>query len=379
MQLLPSIESRTKTPLHSETESFVLDLSFGETQTGYDKVNLLGSCLNEDAIFSLILSLQHLRYLDLRGNNLNASFGWTLIKSMKKKYILMDYCNGVDLKSIRENKTKSLNLSNFSNHAGLFGIEVVGAIFLAHFLRQNWSLEFLCFRRNDVQKEGAKVLAQSIISNTKCRISMVNTMGSKLQRDPEKGVNFCKLRKMMQKKINLQNCLLHSEDLIFLEEWLLRFDCVEELDLSENSFGDDALQKLSRFICHTRTCKELKLSGVALNRHHLAFFVNAVKGNSSLKVLKLQLEAAILGSPKPENVVVMEAWVECLAQHPTLEQFGELPIDLTALKNNTITSVNSARLLNRSSHVADGVLFLALIAYLCPTSLHAFQFGTVDK
>ena len=94
---------------------------------------------------------------DIRGNNLDAAFGWRLIKAMKRKYLQLDFCNGVDLRGIRENKTRRLILSDFKNHGGMYGMEVVGAIFLAHFLRFNESVVELSFRRNDVQKDGAKV------------------------------------------------------------------------------------------------------------------------------------------------------------------------------------------------------------------------------
>ena len=63
-----------------------LDLSFGDTPMEFQKVNLLGSRLQQAAIYSLILSLNTITYLDIRGNGLDSSFGWRLVKAMKKRY-----------------------------------------------------------------------------------------------------------------------------------------------------------------------------------------------------------------------------------------------------------------------------------------------------
>ena len=84
------------------------------------------------------------------------------------RYLHLDFCNGVDTKEIRENKVEKLRLSGMNFDAGngiYYGMEVVGAIFLAHFLRINTSLTTLDFRRHDVQKDGAKALAQAIIGH----------------------------------------------------------------------------------------------------------------------------------------------------------------------------------------------------------------------
>ena len=89
--------------------------------------------------------------------------GWKLVKAMKRRYLQLEYCNGVHTRALRDNVLSVLNLSTFNGHQGIFGIEVVGAIFLAHFLRLNSSVTDLCFRRNDVQKDGAKALAQSLL------------------------------------------------------------------------------------------------------------------------------------------------------------------------------------------------------------------------
>lgn len=112
-----------------------LDLSFGDTPMEFQKVNFLGSRLQQAAIYSLVLSVNQITYLDVRGNNLDAAFGWRLIKSMKKKYLQLEYCNGIDLRGMKANEQKTLDLCSITGHNGIWGIEVVGAIFLAHFLR----------------------------------------------------------------------------------------------------------------------------------------------------------------------------------------------------------------------------------------------------
>merc|ERR1719261_597903 len=104
-----------------------LDLSFGYTPMQFEKINLIGSGLSEQAISSLVLSVANITYLDLRGNNLNAAFGWRLVKAMKRRYLQLEYCNGVHTRALRENAVEELNLASFSGHLGMYGIEVVGA------------------------------------------------------------------------------------------------------------------------------------------------------------------------------------------------------------------------------------------------------------
>ena len=95
--------------------------------------------------------------------------------------------------------------------------QVVGAIFLAHFLRINSSLETLSFRRNQVQKDGAKALAQSMIGNAKCAIKSVNSMG--ISKKLRTGIDFRKFRTNNVPDVNCAKCQLDDDDVVFLEEW----------------------------------------------------------------------------------------------------------------------------------------------------------------
>lgn len=291
-----------------------LDLSFGETPMEFQKVNLLGSRLQQAAIYSLVLSLNTISYLDVRGNNLDAAFGWRLIKAMKKKYLQLEFCNGIDVKAIRENKITKLNLSSFENHLGIYGIEVVGAIFLAHFIRLNSSIKAISFRRNEVEKDGAKALAQSMIGNTKCAIAHVNMMGKSKKR--RTGIDFTKFRVNGVQEVPLSKCGLDDDDVVFLEEWLLRYDCTTDVNLSWNNFFGEGVRKLHRYVLNTKTLKRLNLRGVPLDLEGVSLMAKALAQNTTLDHCVFSCRACF-GIQKDKQVV-MHSLAVAIAKHPTL-------------------------------------------------------------
>ena len=183
--------------------------------------------------------------------------------------------------AIRENKIRRLNLASFENHSGLYGIEVVGAIFLAHFLRLNSSLRQFSFRRNMVQKDGAKALAQSMIGNTKCEIAGVNMM--RVNAKQRTGIDFTKFRTNEVKEAPLGNCSLDDDDIVFLEEWLLRHDCVTNLDLSRNFFWLEGVRKLHRYIINTKALKILNLDSIPIDLEGVSLLAKALSQNTTLE------------------------------------------------------------------------------------------------
>jgi hypothetical protein len=217
----------------------------------FQKVNLIGSMMNEHAVFSLVTQTDDVTYLDLRGNGLDSAFGWKLIKALKKQYLKLDFVNGVDTKAIRNNAITDLNLTGFLSHNGLFGIEPVGAIFLAHFLRTNTSLLSIQFQRNQVGKDGAKAIAQSLIGNTHSQVNEVNQMKPIKKR----GVHFAKFKTGDVKEIRMANFNLVDEDAVFLEEYLSRHDCTEELMLAGNFFFGEGIRKFGRYLGVTKVLK----------------------------------------------------------------------------------------------------------------------------
>lgn len=282
-----------------------LDLSFGDTPMQFERINLLGSELSEHAISSLVLSVPNITYLDLRGNRLSAQFGWKLVKSMKKKYLNLDFCNGIHLRDLKSNRMDTLNLAGFSQHHGMYGIEVVGAIFLAHFLRLNNSLRHFNFKRNDVEKDGAKALAQSLLGNPHCALVTVNTMGPS-KNGAKPGIDFQLFRAGNIRVVNLPKRLLDDDDFVFLEEWLRRYDCVEELDISGNLLSRDGVRKLARYVKDTATLRKLNAAGLPVDLDGTQLLSQATVQNQTLQRVALPL------GPCDDNV----------ERHQMLQQFG---------------------------------------------------------
>ncbi|CEM05616.1 unnamed protein product [Vitrella brassicaformis CCMP3155] len=298
-----------------KADSCALNLSFGGDSGTFDKLHLMGSRLDANIIFSLVISSPNLMELDLRGNQLSPGFGWELMKALGRRYVLLTKVNGVHVRPLKDNTATSLNLSNWRGHSGLYGIEVVGAIILSHFLRFNESLKQIVFRRNDVQKEGAKAIAQSLIGNASSPLESVNTMK----------IDFRRFRSGHANSLNLANRLLVDEDIIFLEEWLLRFDCVKELDLSNSSFGHEGIKKIARYVLHSGAIESLTLDNIPVDLQGLAMLTKGVRGNRSLRRLSFPIACAAIGHPTWDKVQGLNALAEALLLHPKLEAWGSLP------------------------------------------------------
>ncbi|CAD7927849.1 unnamed protein product [Amoebophrya sp. A120] len=347
-----------------------LDLSFGDTPMEFQRVNLLGSRLQQAAIYSLVLSLNTVTYLDLRGNNLDATFGWRLIKAMKKRYLQLEYCNGVNTRAIRDNQVQHLNLAGFDGHSGLYGIEVVGAIFLAHFLRLNSSLKSLNFRRNQVEKDGAKALAQSMIGNASCQITSVNGLG--IRKRERTGVDLRKFRKNEVPEVNLENAGLDDDDVVFLEEWLLRHDCTVDLNLSRNNFWGEGVRKLHRYILNSKTLVNLRLDGVPLDLEGVSLMAKALSQNVVLEQVSFSTRAC-LGIQK-EKQVVMHSLAVALAKHPKIATFGKSPLKISAIKDDRMAELNVDRIF-ASPVKSEIALYFWLLAVICPASKTDFKYG----
>eukprot|EP00929_Paragymnodinium_shiwhaense_P119158 TRINITY_DN91032_c0_g1_i1.p1 TRINITY_DN91032_c0_g1~~TRINITY_DN91032_c0_g1_i1.p1 ORF type:complete len:1888 (-),score=482.22 TRINITY_DN91032_c0_g1_i1:66-5597(-) len=355
-----------------------LDLSFGYTPLQFEKINLLGSGLSEQAISSLVLSVPNITYLDLRGNNLNAAFGWRLVKAMRKRYLQLEYCNGVHLKALRDNLTDTLNLASFSgpmaSSMGMYGIEVVGAIFLAHFLRLNNSLTYLNFRRNDVQKDGAKALAQSMLGNPQCNLRTVNTMGPPMCPDGKRGgrggIDFGHFRTSQLTTVNLSKRLLDDDDFVFLEEWLRRYDCVTDLDISHNLMCRDGIRKLTRHIKETKMLRKLTCHGLPVDLEGTALLARAVVENETLEQVTLPL------GPCDENAERQQMLQQLgvgIARHPTLKLFGQGPCKLEEIRENRVREMRSERLVNNMPR-GDAAVYMWFLAAIKP-GLEKLQFG----
>jgi hypothetical protein len=363
-----------------------LDLSFGYTPQQFEKINLLGSGLSEQAISSLVLSVQNVTYLDLRGNNLNAAFGWRLVKAMKRRYLKLEYCNGVFTRGLSNDEIDQLNLASFDGHHGLYGIEVVGAIFLAHFLRLNKSLTFLNFSRNDVQKDGAKALAQSLLGNPACNLRTVNGMGASLCPSPNRGgkggIDFGEFRSGNLVTVNLSRRMLDDDDFVFLEEWLRRYDCVRTLDISHNLIGQprwdgtgytrDGIRKLTRHIKDTKTLTTLHCVGLPVDLEGTALLARAVVDSLTLETVSLPLGPC---TEKPEIQTVLHQLGVGIAQHPTVKQFGVLDNRrlYTEIRSQQLQELAVDSLIQRWPR-SETAVYLWATAHLRPP-LHTLKFG----
>ncbi|CAE8581131.1 unnamed protein product [Polarella glacialis] len=235
---------------------------------------------------------------------------------MKKKYLNLEFCNGVPLRALRTNSIDSLNLASFHSHHGMYGIEVVGAIFLAHFLRLNSSLTYLNFKRNDIEKDGAKALAQSLLGNPQCVLRTVNTMGEAKNKP---GIDFSLFRTGQLTTVNLSKRLIDDDDFVFLEEWLRRYDCVTDLDISWNLLSKDGVRKLTRYVKESRTLVNLNCVGLPVNIEGSSLICRAVVENQTLRKVGLPLGPA---DDHPDRQQMLQQLGVGLANHPTLQSFA---------------------------------------------------------
>jgi len=329
---------------HPAEMSSGLNLSFGFTPMQFEKIDLRGNHkpgpgregmgLSEHAIESLVLSVDNITHLDLRGNRLNAAFGWKLIKAMKKKYLNLEFCNGIPLRALRMNSIQVLDLSPRASHVGMpwtedskeaavefanrgmYGIEVVGAIFLAHFLRLNTSLISFNFRLNHVEKDGAKALAQSLLGNAQTLLQTVNTMGPTKMKP---GINFSHFKTGQLTTVDLSKRGMDDDDFVFLEEWLRRYDCVTDLNISWNFMSRDGIRKLTRHIKETKVLTKLNCVGLPVTQEGSALLARAVIENHTLVQVALPLGHC---HDTPERQQMLQQLGVGLASHPSLQSFA---------------------------------------------------------
>lgn len=360
-----------------------LDLSFGITPMTFEKINLIGSTLSEQAIYSLVLSVPNITYLDLRGNNLNAAFGWRLVKAMQKRYLMLEFCNGVHLRGLRNDTETTLNLSGFNRgpldgHMGMYGIEVVGAIFLAHFLRLNSSLTELGFRRNDVQKDGAKALAQSLLGNPKCELRTIIGMGAsrmpEVSRGGKPGIDFAMFRAGTLTTVHLSRRVLDDDDFVFLEEWLRRYQCVTDLDISYNPIWKDGVRKLVRFVKETTTLLKLNCVGLPVDLEGTGMLARAVAENETLEHVALPLGPC---QEHPDRQQMLQQLGVGIARHPKLASFGLALAKLREVRDGKLRQLRSERMVGGWNRTEASV-YLWFLAAMKP-QLEDLHFGSGGK
>eukprot|EP00916_Digyalum_oweni_P014404 GHVL01023642.1.p1 GENE.GHVL01023642.1~~GHVL01023642.1.p1 ORF type:complete len:1616 (+),score=219.26 GHVL01023642.1:253-4848(+) len=121
--------------------------------------------------------------------------------------------------------------------------------------------------------------------------------------------------------------MLDDEDVIFLAEWLSRFDCVVNLNISWNLIGFEGIKKITKHLKNTNTLKTLMLTGVNVDKNGLDLFTQALAVNASLEFLSFTIDYNCFYKDD-ENI---ETFARLLAFHPSLKEFGVLPIKLKYL------------------------------------------------
>jgi len=348
-----------------------LDMAFGESPDTMEKVNMFCSRMQYDAIYSLILSATNLKHLELRGNNLNADFGWKVIKAMKNNYLHLQTMNGMNVGAIKDNQIKHLNLVGFRNGNGIFGIEVVGAIFLAHYLRVNRSLESIKFQNNNVEKEGAKAISQAILSTPDSNIRSVNHMGKRPKTD--KGIDLQLFRKGQVPYVDLSHCNVDDDDLVFLVEWLERYDCVGHLDLSHNMIRNEGIIKLTRYLANTKTLKSFNLAMAPLELTHIVALTKALKENATMERVNFHIGRAC-GMDKDKQQMLHDLAL-VIAQHPSIKEFGSSPVKVDLIKGNYMASYDPLAQKKVAKSRNDIAMALWLIAMCKPSSFYTLSYN----
>eukprot|EP00397_Hematodinium_sp_SG-2012_P000310 GEMP01000310.1.p1 GENE.GEMP01000310.1~~GEMP01000310.1.p1 ORF type:complete len:1691 (+),score=330.69 GEMP01000310.1:326-5398(+) len=349
-----------------------LDMAFGEAPESMESINMFCSKTQQDAVFSIILSANNLKHLEIRGNGLNADFGWKLIKAMKNSYLSLRTMNGMNVGALKDNKLRHLNLVGFKSGNGIFGIEVCGAIFLAHFLMINRSLESLKFQNNNVEREGAKALSQAILTNAGSTIRSVNHMGQRL--NTEKGIDFTQFRQSNIRSIDLSYCNVTDEDLIFLIEWLEKYDCVQHLDLSHNMIRDEGIYKLQRYLGTTKRLRSFNIAMAPLDTGHIAMFTKALHENKTLEAVNFHIGRACGVESDKQQVLHDLAMV--ITHHPTIREYGESPVRVDKIKGNQLANHDPFAQRRVTKYRNDIAMSLWFIAMCKPTSFTNLIYNT---
>jgi len=253
---------------------------------------------------------------------------------------------------------------------------VVGAIFLAHFLRLNSSLTSLNFSRNDVQKDGAKALAQSLLGNPQCALRIVNNMGPSLApsqgRGGKPGIDFASFRTNQLRVINLSKRLMDDDDFVFLEEWLRRYDCVRELDISNNLIYRDGVRKLCRHIKDTKTLQKLICNGLPVDLEGTALLCRATVESETLEYVSLPLGPC---DEKPERQQVMQQYGVGLARHPVIQQIGQ-QVKLAEVREGRLREFRGDRMVSTWPR-AEAAVYMWFLAAVRPAApLERLVFGS---
>ena len=128
-----------------------------------------------------------------------------------------------------------------------------------------------------------EALAQSLLNNPQCVIRTVNAMGPLTPTKP--GIDFSLFRTMQLTQIQVSKRLLDDDDFVFLEEWLRKYDCVTDLDISDNLIWKDGIRKLARYIKDTNTLKKLNCTGLPVDLEGASQIAQAVVQNQTLEAL----------------------------------------------------------------------------------------------
>merc|ERR1719446_1345947 len=119
------------------------------------------------------------------------------------------------------------------------------------------------------------------------------------QRGGKTGIDFSQFRTSTLVSVNLSRRMLDDDDFVFLEEWLRRYDCVRNLDISHNLIGQprwdgngytrDGIRKLCRYIKDTKTLTMLNCAGLPVDMEGTALLTGAVVDSPAITLETLTL------------------------------------------------------------------------------------------
>ncbi|CAK8998052.1 RAN GTPase-activating protein 1 [Durusdinium trenchii] len=141
----------------------------------------------------------------------------------------------------------------------------------------------------------AKALAQSLLGNAQTVLQTVRTT------------------------VDLSKRGLDDDDFVFLEEWLRRYDCVTDLNLSWNFMSRDGIRKLTRHIKESKVLTKLNCVGLPVTLEGSALLARAVVENHTLRQVALPLGHC---HDTTERQQMIQQFGMGLASHPTLHSFA---------------------------------------------------------
>ncbi|CAJ1334846.1 unnamed protein product, partial [Effrenium voratum] len=123
-------------------------------------------------------------------------------------------------------------------------------------------------------------LAQSLLGNAQTVLRTVNTMGPTKMKP---GIDFGHFKTGQLTTVDLSKRGMDDDDFVFLEEWLRRYDCVTDLNISWNFMSRDGVRKLARHIKESKVLTKLNCVGLPVTLEGSGLIARSVVENHTLR------------------------------------------------------------------------------------------------